>query len=211
MNENPIPDPLLRWNDLARENTENAMVSSMFEAMFKTVEPLEKFSTWLLVGTAAVASFFIANADKVIPFIKPSGFLACGAFLCLSCVFGLVSKIYAVRCTAQIEGGAMIRKTFFEHLTSYGQTEEEILESARARGITLQTGIRMERVLREFAAPFPIWVAWLAARQLRKHAGNVQVGYLPTILSLRGQGFAAAAQAVSFLGFLVAGFVSAAA
>jgi hypothetical protein len=60
----------------------------MFEAGSKSSEPIEQFSTWLLVGTAAIASFLIANSDKLIPLITKKGFLVCGAFLCLSCISG---------------------------------------------------------------------------------------------------------------------------
>jgi hypothetical protein len=62
MNEDPRTEPLREWNRLARENTENAIVSSMFEASTKSSTLIEKFSTWLLVGAATVASFFIINS-----------------------------------------------------------------------------------------------------------------------------------------------------
>ena len=72
MIDDPRTEPLREWNRLARENTENAMVSSMFEAASKASEPIETFATWLLVGTAAVASFLITNADKLLPLVKQS-------------------------------------------------------------------------------------------------------------------------------------------
>lgn len=48
MNNDPKTEPLKEWNRLARENTENAIVSSMFEAGSKSSEPIKQFSTWLL-------------------------------------------------------------------------------------------------------------------------------------------------------------------
>jgi hypothetical protein len=90
-------EPLQEWNRLARENTENAIVSSMFEAISKASKPLEDFSTWLLIGTAAVASFLIANSDKLVPLLGAKGYLWCGALLCLSCLFGFLSKLLALR------------------------------------------------------------------------------------------------------------------
>ena len=211
MTDDPRTEQLREWNRLARQNAENAIVSSMFEASFNASEPIEKFSTWLLVGTAAIASFFITNADKLVPFIKHAGFLACGAFLCLSCLFGLVSRIFALRCKIQIAAGAAVRTTFAEHLTKHQEEEKKIKEGAAVWGITLETGIRIERVLGEYLAPLPRWVAWLVARQIKKHATNPQVGYLPVIKGLQWQGLFAAIQALSFLGFLVAGFIYAAA
>lgn len=211
MTNDPRTQPLLEWNRIARENTENAIVSSMFDAASKACEPIETFTTWLLVATAAVASFFIVNADKLLPIIKQCGFITCGVFLCLSCVFGLMSKMFALRCKVGFETSAAVRKTFTEHLVKYEEEEKQIQESAKFWGITLETGIRMERVLSEFLSPLPRWVGWLALRQLRKNAGNPQVGYLQQIKSLNAQGLSAFIQGLFFLGFLGSGFVFAAA
>lgn len=211
MTHDPRTDPLREWNRLARENTENAIVSSMFEATGKASEPLEKLSTWLLVGAAAVASFLITNSDKVLPLLGARGFSVCGAFLCLSCVFGLLSKMLALHAHIGIETGAAVRKTFAEHLAKYEEEERKIKEGAEFWGIDLQTGIRIERVLTEFYKPFPKWAAWLARRQLQKNAGNPQVGYLLLISILNKQGYFTAGQALAFLAFLISGFGYAAA
>lgn len=207
----PRTDPLREWNRLARQNAENAIVSSMFEAGFKASEPLETFSTWLLVGTAAVASFLITNADKLVPFMGRPGYLTCGALLSFSCLFGLASRIFALRCKIQIETGAAVRKTFAEHLAKHQEEEQKIKESADVWGVSLETGIRLDRVLSEFLAPLPRWVAWLVNRQLKKHAGNPQIGYLPAVKSMQWQGSFASLQALLFLSFLFAGFIFSAA
>lgn len=101
----------------------------------KASEPLETFSTWLLVGTAAVASFLITNADKLLPFMGRPGYLTCGALLSFSCVFGLVSRIFALRCKIQIETGAAVRRTFAEHLAKH-QKEGERLKKAPTFGVS---------------------------------------------------------------------------
>jgi len=183
----------------------------MFEASLKASEPIESFSTWLLVGAAAVASFLITNAEKLVPSIGRSGFLACGALLILSCLCGLASRMLALRCKIQIETGAAVRKTLAEHLATHKIEEEEIQEGAEFWDITLETGIRLDRVLGEFFAPLPRWVAWLANRQLKKHVNNPQVGYLPAIKGMQWQGLFALLQALLFLAFMVAGFIYAAA
>lgn len=211
IDHDPRVDPLREWNRLARQNAENAIVSSMFEAGFKASEPLETFSTWLLVGTAAVASFLITNADKLVPFMGRPGYFTCGALLSFSCLFGLASRIFALRCKIQIETGAAVRKTFAEHLAKHQEEERKIKESADVWGISLETGIRLDRVLSEFFAPLPRWVAWLVNRQLKKYADNPQIGYLPAVKSMQWQGWFATLQALLFVSFLFAGFIFAAA
>jgi hypothetical protein len=211
MNDDPRTEPLREWNRLARENAENAIVSSMFEAGGAAIEPLERFSNWLLFGAAAVASFMIANSHNVLPLLSPKGFLVCGAFLCLSCFFGLLSKIFALLSQIAISTGIAIRRTFAEHLARYEAEEQKIREGAAFWRIDLQTGVRLERILSEFLRPLPRWVGWLARRQLAKHAGDPQMGHLVLIGRLNNQGFFAACQALAFLGFLIAGFLYAAA
>jgi|TARA_R110001632_G_scaffold214612_3_gene341363 hypothetical protein len=210
MNDDPRTEPLREWNRLARENTENAIVSSMFEAGSKSSEPIEQFSTWLLVGTAAIASFLIANSDKLVPLITTTGFLVCGAFLCLSCMSGFISKIYAVRLQIGIKVGGAIRETFSVHLEEYEKEKEEINDGASFWGITLETGIRIERVLEEFFKPQPQIVKWFAMRIINKHQENPQIGYLIPISMINRQSFFAILQALLFLGFLVSGFIYAA-
>lgn len=204
-------EPLREWNRLARENTENAIISSMFEAVAKAIEPIEKFSTWLLVGTAAVASFLITNSDKILPLLEKRGFSICGALLCISCVFGLLAKMFALKVQIGNETRAAVALTFMEHLAKYTEEEKKIKEGANFWGIDLQTGVRLDRVLEEFYKPFPRWGAWLANRKLKKNAGNPQIAHHLLIKNLNWLGYLAAAQALSFLAFLIAGFVYASA
>jgi len=95
-------------------------------------------------------------------------------------------------------------------LAKYQEEEAKINDSAKVWGITLETGVRIERLLAEFFAPLPRWVAWLVNRSLKRNAGNPQIGYLPAIKGMQKQGAFASLQALSFLGFVVAGFVVAA-
>ena len=211
MNEDPRTKPLKEWNRLARENAENAIVSSMFEAASKSSEPIDQFSTWLLLGTAAIASFLIANSDKLLPLVSKEGFLVCGAFLILSCIFGLLSKTYALRSKIGIEVGAAIRKTFIEHLEKYEKEEKKIKDGASFWGINLETGIRIERVISEFHKPQPKIVVWFANRSLDKYKGDPQIGHVPLVTMINKQGLFAFVQALLFLAFLISGFIYAAA
>ncbi|MBE2889716.1 hypothetical protein [Geobacter anodireducens] len=210
MMDDPRTEPLREWNRLARENAENAIVASMFEAASLAREPIEIFSTWLLAGTAAVASFLITNADKVLPLIKQTGFYVCGAFLCLSCIFGLLSKMYALGCKIGSDVSSAVKNTFLEQLEKHKEEEKKIKEGAEFWGITLETGVRLERIMTEFYNPLPKVMVWLALRQLQKYASNPQVNGILQIKKLNKQGLFASLQSLSFLGFLISGFVFAA-
>ena len=205
MSEDPRIQPLLEWNRLARENTENAIVSSMFEASGCAIEPIEKFSTWLLVGAAAIASFLITNSDKAVPLLTKQGFLVCGGLLCASCFFGLLAKLTAMKSYIATQTNAAVLKTFKEHLAKYQEEEEKIQEGAEFWGINLQTGVRIERILSEFLKPLPWWVKLLVAWKLKGQMNNPQVGYLPLVNNLMWLGYFTAGQSLTILAFLVAG------
>ncbi len=153
----------------------------MFEAGFQASETIEAFSTWLLIGTAAVASFLIANADKLVPFIGSEGVFVCGCLLCLSGVLGMPSRALALKCKIQIQAGTAVRKTFAEHLARYIEEEKKIKESAAVWGITLETGVRLERILGEFFAPLPKWVQWLAQRHLKSGSGRLNGRFVDAV------------------------------
>jgi hypothetical protein len=204
------PDPLLEWNRLSRENVENAIVSSMFEASSEAIGPIESFVTWLLVGAAAVASFFLASSDKLVPILGEQGFLWCGLLLAASCLFGLLAKAFILNAEIGRRVGHAVAATLAAQLNTHKDAEEKIQEAARLRGVELETHIRMERVLREFLAPMPALVRWLVARTMKKHANNPQIGHLSRIKAMNRSGFFSFLQALAFLTFIVVGFFAAA-
>lgn len=199
-------EPLRRWNALARTNAEDAIVSSMFVSSFAASAHIEKFSTWLLVGTTAIAAFFITNVDHVLPVISQRGFRVCGVLLCASCLVGFTSKIYAVLSAIRIETTAGVRQTFAEHFKNHQQERKKIEEGAKFWGITLETGIRMDRILSEFIGPLPVVARWMIKKKIAKLTPHVQMGYIPVIDGIKWQGLFAGLQALSFFGFLIAGF-----
>lgn len=207
MTDDPRTAPLREWSRLAQENTENAMVSSMFEAAVVASEPIDSFSTWLLLGTAAVGGFLISNADKVIPLLTKTGFVTAGVLLVLSCVFGVLSKALALRVKVMRETGTRVKVTFLEHLAKYEEEEAKIEEGAKFWGITIQTGVRMDRVLEEFYKPLPAWARWLGRRHVEKNKGNPQIQYLPLIKTMNGQGMFAFVQVLLFIAFLGTAFI----
>lgn len=155
--------------------------------------------------------FLITNSDKIIPLLSKQGFLVCGGLLCVSCFFGVLAKLAALRSQIASQINLAVQKTFKEHLAKYEDEEEEIQEGAKFWGINLQTGVRLGRILSEFSKPLPWSVKLLMKWKLKGQEKNPQVGYLPLINNLTWLGYLTAGQSLTFLAFLVAGFVYAAA
>jgi hypothetical protein len=179
----------------------------MFEGAFKAHEPMDSFTTWLLAGSGAVASFFLSNADKLIPFLGKTGFLTAGVLLCLSGLFGLTSKIFSLRFKTANEASNALQAAFISKLKAYEPTEQEIQSVAASHGVELETEVRMHRVLEQFFSILPRWVRWVALRQIRKNVGHPQIGYISRVKSLHAQGISAFLQALLFIAFLAAGFI----
>lgn len=108
------------------------------------------------------------------------------------------------------EMSARVKETFLAHLKRYEEEAERIEEGAKFWGITIQTGVRMERVLSEFYKPFPAWARWMAHRHLRRNSGDPQIKYLLLIKTINAQGMFALIQIVLFLAFLGSTFIFAA-
>ena len=115
--------------------------------------------------------------------------------------------MYALRCKIQIETGTAVRRTFAEQIAKHQEEEKKIRANAETWGVTLETGVRLERILAEFLLPMPKIVVWFVSRQLRKNGKGPQVGHTPVIRGLNRQGVFTLVQSLFFLGFLVAGFV----
>ncbi len=209
--QDPRTEPLREWNRLARENTENAIVSSMFSAGSLASGPIEKFSTWLLVGTAFILSFLITNANHLLPIIGHQGFRVLGGLLCTSCVFGLISRMYALKCAVQSAVIEAVGRTFDEHLQAYGDEEKKIQQGAKYWGITLQTGVRLERIMGEFFKPLPKWAAWFTSRHLRRNEGNPQIAHVLLVKGFTRQGTYAFLQVGVFFAFFICGIIYASA
>lgn len=205
--EDPRAEPLREWNRLARENAENAIISSMFNAGSLASSPIEKFSTWLLVGTAFILSFLITNANHLLPIIGHDGFRVLGGLLCTSCLFGLISRIYALKCMIQSAVLEAVGRTFNEHVAAYTQEEDKIKENAKFLGITLETGVRMDRIMKEFLKPLPKLAVWLATRHLKHHEGDPQVAHLLLVKGLTRQGVFAFLQISVFFAFFICGII----
>jgi hypothetical protein len=199
-------ESLREWNRLNKEITENAMIASIFEAGCKSSKSIDQFSSWLIVGAAAIASFFITNSNQLLPLLEPSGFMTCGVILCASCFFGLISKIYALMCKIGIDVVNTLRITLEEHLKRFEESKEEIKKGEKFWEITLETNIDFQKVLTRFYEYQPIWVRWQLSSYMKKYGSDPMAGYFIPFKYMTNQNVLFVLQAIIFLFFLIAGF-----
>ena len=203
--DDPRLEPLLRWNRLSRENAENAIVDSMFKATFSANEATDKFATWLLAGGATVGSFLILNAEKVLPLLGTIGYLSCGLAVCVSCVFGLLSKFMGFQLKLAILTRKQTAESFAAEIEKHREVQQKIQERAEWWGVELDSDIRLSRILQEYFRLMPKITAWLAQKLISKHSGDPQIANRFPAVLFRWQGRNLFFQAFALLVFLIVG------
>jgi hypothetical protein len=211
--EHDTPAKHLReWARLARDNAENEITSALFDASGGATSSVESFSSWLLVACAAVASFMLANAEDILPVVSRTGFLVCGACLLLSCGCGLLAKIFGLRCKVMTQLMAALRSQTAAVLSEYEKEEAEIKKAADTHGISIDTDVRIERVIEGFAAKLPWWAKPATmVSEGKASVADPHAAYAPIMTNLTAQSLWTGLQAVCFMAFLTAGFGFAAA
>lgn len=205
MSEEQSENPLLEWNRLNKYNAEQELTSAMFASILSTSPIVDRFSIWLLAGTGAAAALLVTSVQDILPFLSETGFKTCGAFLVISVLLGFMAKYKAISCQISYEIDVAIRKAMIPILQKHKNDEEKISEYAAEQGINLDTELDMGAVLKEFGKPFPWWVNWLINRNLRKHEGNQQMGYIEPANSYFWQCNYTLLQVLSFIAFVTTG------
>lgn len=197
-------DPLTEWNRLNIENAEQKFVSALYAAMVSNSGTVDQYSNWLMAATGASAALLVSQIDSVLPYLSEQGFKACLACLATSGIFGFSAKYSALRCRFQTDSletvEAKMRAVFDHHAAE----EEEIIEHAQKSGITLQTDIDFQRIIKEFSKPFPVWVKWIMAWKVKRIEGNRQIAYHMAAKAFLRQVSMTFMQAIAFLVFVVA-------
>jgi len=207
VNDDPRTKALQEWNRLARENTENAIVTSMLESVGKSSSPIESFTDWMLIATGAIASFILTNTEKVLPFVGKQALTYGGLLLCTSFTCGLLSKIFALQVKIGQQAGEAAKTTFAEHLEKHKIEEEKIKEGAKFWGITIDTGVRLELILTKFLAAMPAIPRYLTNRTLKKYQGNIHLGQIILLRNFNRQGIFAFLQGILLVFFFGLQFI----
>jgi len=205
MNTSEQKDPLIEWNRLNKENAEQGFVSSIYQSMAETTTIVDKFSLWLLAGTGATGALFMTQVKSILPFLSLKGFRVSIILLVISAIFGFIAKYFSLKCEIQNNTQTKMNELLKPILDKYSQEESKIKESAKLRGLQLQSELDLASIMTEFARPFPWWVKWLISRKISKVEGDRQAGFHIAIKAYISQIRCVFLQASIFLCFLISG------
>jgi hypothetical protein len=200
-------DPLIEWNRLNKDNAEQALVSVMFMNIVSRSPQIDTFSTWLLAGTGAAATLMIANIQNMIQAFGRHGFKVTLSMLAISSLLGVLAKCVYIFFQTGGETQEKLLQQIKPILDKHHEDEQKIIESAKTRGLFLKTELSMEKVLSDFAAPFPKLPRWFMTRYLIKHKDNRQVGHLLPIRMFQWQSSLSLLQGLAFISFIIAAIV----
>ncbi|VVS95370.1 hypothetical protein [Desulfoluna spongiiphila] len=205
MNDTKNEDPLLEWNRLNIENTEQAFVSALYQSTSENTSQIKQFSMWLLTGTGACGALLITQIKSVLPFLTSQGIKVCISFLVLSALSGLISKYKALRCEIQLNIQQKLNLLLSPVFQNLDDNQDKIENSAKQRGIKLETDISFDKVITEFSKALPWWSKILVARKVKQQGGDVQAGHRMAFKAFLNQISWAFYQACFFVAFLLAG------
>jgi hypothetical protein len=205
MTKDEIEVELARRNGSFRLRLENGAVSALWHAFTIASKPTGALSNWLLVATAAIGTFAIPNAERLVTVLGTRGFLTCGLLLVLSTLCGLLAKInealahVSLSCEiAAVEGRVKLLES--------NAAERSELDAIAARvGVTLDRSWNTDRIVREFATALP-----LGYRRRLNDQGIASRGhYFYAARHTARQIAWTSCQAYGFLSFFIAAFVAA--
>lgn len=206
-NESNEPDTLTDWNRLNIENTENKLVSVIYENIIESTSLIESYSTWLTAGTAATVGLLITNVSTILPFLTATGFKTTGLLLVASILCGVCSKFFAIQCFIADKQSETKTQKVSTVMAAYQEDVRKIEALAKQQGRTLSTDLNMVRVLNTFSTPFPWWFKRFILPRMIRGANNPHAGYLIPLRFYRAQCISAFLQVIVILAGSVTAFI----
>lgn len=203
MSNSEQDDPLLEWNRLNIENTEQAFASTLYQSTSENTASLDKFSTWLLAGTGATSALLITQIKAVIPFLTATGFKVCLWVLAASAISGLLARYKALRCAMQLHLQQRIKELMDPVFQKHNADEEKIKDYALKRQVQINTEINLQKVIQEFLKPLPWWVKLIVMWKTKRIENDRQAGHRMAFIAYLHQVRWVFWQSILFLAFMI--------
>lgn len=193
---------LIDYANLVRSNAEISFTSAMLDSAIRSSITVNRFSTFLLIGSGATVSVFVTNIDKLLPIINQFGFKASALLLVGSILFGIAAKFRSIQCEISIENRNFIQERLPKILEELDKHQGLISTRSSQLNITVDSELRMDRVISDFLKPFPRFIRYIALRNLNKNSDSSQVAYLNSIKHWLSQCFFTLLQTAFFVFFI---------
>lgn len=191
----------VEWAESVRSRREADLTDRLGKVTYRASDHIERFTEWMTLGTAAVASIWIIEAEQVISLLSPPGYLFAGAILIVSFLCGFYARWQ----------GQLVRIKFELHEAAYNTTEQEDAAAAKTMG-TIDEGNQLyglsvsgepmyEVVTENFLKLLPPVTRWLVRRTERRLEGK-SIGH-QVLLNVNKQANYSGLQGLTFALFFV--------
>ena len=194
---------LFEWNQLNKHNAEREFARLLLDSVNQSSPVIDKFSQWLLAGTAATVALLISEMSSVVPFITLRGFKIAVVLLILSALLGLLAKRNAMLCQISLQMDANVRNGANSVLKQFDENSTEIQKRATELNIAIETELNYKKVVDELVEPMPWYVKKAAHRNAEKGFLDPNTNSKQTTKRLLRQGWYTLAQTVGYFFFVI--------
>jgi hypothetical protein len=186
---------------------DNEIISSMYESYSRTERQLEKFSMWALVLTLIIGLFVIVSSICVNCLVSTTAYYVCVAFLSASCLFGAVSKTYALRSRIDNAVISAIYGAYAAYIERQKKEASPVEKEVEIFEVHHELISMIEQHLEHFFKSYPNIMLRYALWFSNKTRGNPKIMYPLIVSNVNKQSLHAVFQALTFLGFVVSGLI----
>lgn len=155
MQEEKLRKAIDEWDAAIHDNFQKGMINGASLATSETTSIIDKTSMWLLAGVGGTAALIIANIDKITPYTGIGGFKCIVLFLCISAIFGFLSKYYSIVAHSSVAVNIRMTEISSEELKKYLENCKLRDEAAEGIAYVSKKDIDVNNFLKDYIELYP--------------------------------------------------------
>ncbi|ACH64093.1 hypothetical protein VFMJ11_A0720 [Aliivibrio fischeri MJ11] len=197
---------LLDKQKLNKDRTSYNSISAISESLISTSPTIDKLSTWVAVGSAAVVSLVITNVDKMAKFYSNEHIKILMICLAISLLFALLQKYFAMKCSLSLIVVDEMKNRLSPILEKYQEETSNIQKELTDSGLKIENDFSVTKALEDFQKMLPWYAGISLSRSLKRNKKNVKISHVNRVVNHFWQSFFMSAQ---FLLLIIFVFMSA--
>ena len=195
---------IIEWKNTTVTNGERDMLKSFVHSTVSSSTTLDKFSSWIIGASGAIAALTLSNVDKLtqdiftLTDVKIILIILTGSILC-----GLVEKILATTCSTYIEMIDMLERKILASAEKFNAQKEPIEKMAKDNQISINAEIDIIKVIQTYIDFSPFYLKWYIEKETNKSIQDPTYADKKIIRLYYRQYLWLSIQSLSFIGFII--------
>ncbi|WP_417432688.1 hypothetical protein [Kiloniella sp.] len=196
-------DSVQAWAAITKENAEIDVLVGMLTSIASASPIIDKFSTWLLAGSAGIGSLFILNLDRLVPIINSDRIQWALFFLIPSAIFGVFSKLNSLSIQTGVHSTQRMKEILLPIIEKHMGNEDEIGKAAKESNSLIDMTIDFKKIMNEFIDCYPFPVRYFIKKYQKDEDFNQVSAPKKWVRSLIWQSFNTSIQFICVLVFAI--------